>query len=165
MPHTLLLGPQVKQIVFRRAHLDRHTLFDGHAKLRKLVYFIRIVGEQAHALYSKIPQDLCTDVIFPLIPGKTKCQISLQGIHALFLQFIGLQLVDQTDAASFLPHVKENTTSFFFNLGHGCRKLLATVTAQGTKRIAGQTFRMNPAKDIFPISNLTFYQCDMMFAI
>ena len=33
----------------------------------------------------------------------------------LILQFIGVQLVDQSDAAAFLPHIEQNAFSFLMH--------------------------------------------------
>lgn len=70
MSHTLLLSPQIKQVIFCGTHLNRYPFPDRHAKLGKLVHFIRIVGEKPHTLHPEIFQDLCADVIFPLISRK-----------------------------------------------------------------------------------------------
>lgn len=83
-------------------------------------------------------------------------EIGFQRIHALLLKFIGTQLVDQTDAPAFLPHIEQDTPAFFFDLRHGSGQLLAAVTTQRAKCISCQAFRVDAAQNILSIANVTF---------
>ena len=119
MSHAFLLCFQVKQVVLSGKDLDGDPLSDFQAVFGQLVDFVGIVGEKPHAAYSQVPQYLRADVIFSLVSGKAKSQVRLQGIHALLLQFVSPQFVDQSDSPAFLTHVEQDSPAFFFNLCHG----------------------------------------------
>ena len=92
-------------------------------------------------------------------------KIGFQRIHALLLKLIGTQLVDQTDAPAFLPHIKQDAPAFFFDLCHGGGQLLAAIATQRTKCISCQAFRVDAAQNILSIANVTFYQCNVMLSV
>ena len=54
MSHPRLLRFQVKSIIRRCLHLNRHALLDFHAKIRKLIYLIRVIGQKTQRLDSQI---------------------------------------------------------------------------------------------------------------
>ena len=114
---------------------------------------------------SQLPQNLCSHIILPFIPMETKGEVGFQGIHALFLQLVGTQLIYETDTAPFLPHIEQDATPLLFNLRHRRSQLLSAIAAQRTERITRQTFRMHPTQDIPAITDFTFYQCDVMLSV
>src|SRR5699024_1288902 len=131
----------------------------------ELVDLVRIVGEQANGSDPQIPQNLRSDVVFPLIRGKAQSHIGLQGVHTLFLELIGAELVDQSDAPAFLTHIEKNSSSLGINLFHGSGQLLSAVAAQRTKYISGEAFGMDAAENILSVTDFSFYQSDMMLTV
>ncbi|KAE8729592.1 putative Leucine-rich repeat protein kinase family protein [Hibiscus syriacus] len=71
------------------------------------------------------------------------------------LQIICTKLVAQTNTPTFmLTNVYQNTPARSLNLFYGKAKLILTVTSGRSKYVACEAFRVNPHKNILPISNL-----------
>ena len=154
----MLLGLQIEAVFLGGLHLDGYPLHDGQAEIGELVHLVRVVGEQAHGLHTQIAEDLGADVVLPEISGKAQGQVGLQGVHALILEGVGLQLVQQADAPALLPHVEEYAPALPFNLGHGGGQLLAAVAPQGAEAVAGEALGVNPAQHISAVPNVPLYQ-------
>ena len=145
MPHTGLLGFQIKQIMGRSRHLKRYSLSYLHSKFFQLIYLIRVIRQKSDTCSAQIPQNLRSNIIFPLIPGKSQREVGLQRIHPLFLQFISPHFIDKPDPAPLLPHIKQNSPSLSFYLHQSGGKLLSAVAPQRAKDITSQTLGMNAA--------------------
>ena len=52
--------------------------------------------------------------------------VGVNGVIAVLLQFIGFDLVHQSDAATFLIHIDKHALAFFLNHLHRHVELLAT---------------------------------------
>lgn len=102
MSHSNLLGSEVECVVLLRCNLNRHALADFYTEAVQTVNLLRIIGQQAQLLRAEVLQDLSADPVFAQVGRKAELYVCLNGIEALFLQFIRLQLVDQADAAAFL---------------------------------------------------------------
>lgn len=123
MTHFVLFGLQIEKVLFGGGHLDRHPLRNFHSEVREIINLLRVVGQQPQCFCTKLTQNLRADVIFPLIPAEAQREIGLQRVHPTVLQLVGAQLVDQTDAAPFLPEIEQDAPSLPFNLRHGRGKL------------------------------------------
>ena len=106
MSHLNLLGSEVERVVLLRCNLNRHALGDLYAEAVQTVNLLRIIGQQAQLLRAEVLQDLSADPVFAQVGRKAELYVCFNGIEALFLQLIRLQLVDQTDAAAFLAHIE-----------------------------------------------------------
>ena len=62
--------------------------------------------------------------------------VGIYGVVALFLQFVGGNLVHQSDAASFLAEVDDYTTTFFLNKLHGFVKLVSAVATHAAEDVS-----------------------------
>ena len=74
--------------------------FDGDplayfkAKAVQSVDFFGIVCEQAEGFTAQVPQNLSANPVFTQIRLEAQFYIRLNRVQALFLQFVGLELVD-----------------------------------------------------------------------
>ena len=94
------------------------------------------------------------DVILPQVPGKAQGQVGLQGVHALVLEGIGPELVDQANPPAFLAHVEEDPPALSLDLGQGGGQLLAAVTAQGAEGVPGEALGVDPAQQVLAVADL-----------
>src|SRR5262245_51401502 len=70
--------------------------------------------------------------------------VSLHGVHAVVLKRVSFDLVQQTDATSFLrAHVNEHATSFAVDLLQGSAELRAAVAASRAESVARDAFRVH----------------------
>ena len=80
------------------------------------------------------------------------------------MKLVGTQLVHQTDAASFLAHVQNNSTTLGFDGAHRAFELIAAIAAQRSKCIAGQTLGMHAGQKVLPVADRTLDERHMMLA-
>ncbi|CUQ63165.1 Uncharacterised protein [Segatella copri] len=69
--------------------------------------------------------------------------IGVNGIVAFFLKLVGCNLVHQTDAASFLLHVDNNSLSCLVYHLHSLVELLTAVTTLAAQDVASSARRVN----------------------
>ena len=81
---------------------------------------------------------------------------------SLVLEVIGLQFVDQTDAAAFLTDVKQHPAAFLVHHFHGLVQLIPAVASQGAENVAGQAFGVNPDQNRLFGIDLAFNQGNML---
>ena len=165
MAHAHLFGFEVEGVVGGGLHLDGDALGDLDAELLELVDLVGVVGEQTHGLDAELPQDLGPDEVFAFVSGKAQGQVGLEGVHALLLELVGLEFVDQADPAALLAHVEEDAAALFFDLCQGGGQLLAAVAAQGAEGVAGQAFGVDAAEDVAAVADLTLDEGDVVFAV
>ena len=65
--------------------------------------------------------------------------ISVNSVHAAFLQLISLDFVHQADAATLLVHIDEYALAFFLDHLHCQVELLATLATHRTEYVASCT--------------------------
>ena len=118
--------------------LDRHALNNLQAKVAQAVDLGGVVGKQADALAAQAAQNLRATPVFAQVRGESEGLVGLNGVHAILLQAISLDLVDEADAAALLAHVEDDAATFLFNLRHGAVQLVAAVATPGTEDVAGE---------------------------
>ena len=69
--------------------------------------------------------------------------VGFDGVESGILQFVGLQLGHQADAAALLLLVDENARAFLGDHRERKFQLLAAIAAQGMKDVSGQALRVN----------------------
>ena len=51
---------------------------------------------------AQVAENLCSDSVIAQVRGKSELFVGFNCVEAAFLQAVGLELVDQADASSFL---------------------------------------------------------------
>ena len=164
MSHLMLFRFQIEFVEFLRLHFNRHAFYDFYAEAFEAVDFFRVVRQQAQFFGSQILQNLSADPIFAQVWRKAQLFIGFYGVIALFLEDVGLQLVDEADAPAFLAHVEENAPAFGVDLGHGSGQLFAAVAAARAEYVAGQAFGVDAAEQVFAVADVAFDEGDVVFA-
>ena len=108
---------------------------------------------------------MCAYAIIAKIGFEAEKDICFDSVLARVLQSIRTNFVRQTDAATLLPHVKDNAFANGFNFAQSRRQLIAAITAQTSERVARQTLRMNAHENIFFAGNVAFDNRQMTFAV
>src|SRR5579871_6272961 len=102
MPKLFPLGFQIKLVVRVGRDSNGDLLNDPKTITFQPNDLLRVVGQQPNRLQSKIGQDLRTQSVFPQIHWVSELAIRLNSIVAILLEFVGLDLWRQPDAAAFL---------------------------------------------------------------
>ena len=109
MAELLLLRAQVAMLPGSRRHLDRHALDDADAVRLETLDLLGVVGHEADLAQAQVAEDLAADaVVAPVLREGPSSSVGLDGVQALFLQGVGVELVRQADAAAFLVQVDEH---------------------------------------------------------
>src|SRR5579875_4008734 len=124
------LGGQIANVLGMRRHLDRHLL--GHLEAVRLEAgdLLRVVRQEAQRRDPQVGEDLVADAPLPLVGGEAEGEVRVDRVEAPLLQLVGLQLVEQADAAPLLRHVEEHPSAFGGDRRKRRLELLAAVAAQ-----------------------------------
>ena len=76
----------------------------------------RIVCEQADLANTEVNEDLRSKTVVAEIDGESQLFVGLNGIKPLFLEFVGVDLGREPNAAAFLAHIDENACPGLFDL-------------------------------------------------
>ena len=164
MSHALLLGAKVTDVVAVCGNLNRDARCNRNAEVRELCDFIGIVGHKAQGVYAETAEHGRGGRIIPEIVRKAEGAVCLDGVESLFLERIGLQLVEEAYTASLLAEIEEDTLSLGFNLSQCTLQLFAAVAALGAEDIACHAFGVHAAEDIALTVHLALYKREMFEA-
>ncbi len=143
MAELFLLGLEVFFGVGTGGYLAGHTLDHLNAGALQGFDLLGIVGEQAHFVDSEPFEHLAGKRKVALVGLEAQPLIGFDGVETRVLQLVSLQFGHQPDAASFLLFVDKYARAQIANHGERHLELLAAVTAQRMKNIAGKTLRMD----------------------
>ena len=123
MPESVFLGAQIINVVGRWFRLKRYLLDDFDSVNFEPADFFGIVGENPDLFETEVSQYLCADAVVAFVRRKTQFQIRVNGVKPFFLQLVGVQLVFQPDAPSFLPQIYQRpmpACSIIFSAAANC---------------------------------------------
>src|SRR5262245_6037643 len=130
MPKLVALCLEITAVLGRRLDLDRNLLDDGQAEALDPGQLLRIVGEDADRRQPEVGEDLVADPVLARVRRETELEVRLDGVEARLLQLVGLELVQEPDAAALLGHVEEHAALLLGEPREGLLELLAAVAAQ-----------------------------------
>ena len=134
-------------VVPRVSDLERHAL--GHRD--PAVFHPRdlggVVGQKAHLGEPHAAQDLGADAEIALVVFKAEPVIGLDRVEPLILQRIGAHLVGKADAAPLLIEIKEDPRALGPHLRQSAAQLRAAIAFEASKKVAGETGRMEPRQN------------------
>src|SRR5207249_6712053 len=87
---------------------------------------------------AEVEQNLRADALVPEIRLESQLLARLAGIVPLILELVGLELVEQPDAPSFLMEVDDDAGPPLGDHPHGAVQLPAAVAARRAEDVAGQ---------------------------
>ena len=123
-------GLQVVEIILVGFDLKRNPLNDLNTVPTDARPLARVIREDPDLLNTEVGQNLSADTVVTKVSTKAELVIRLDGVQTFFiLEFVGLDLVLEAYAATFLPHVENDSGTGLGNDPHGCIDLLAAVTA------------------------------------
>src|SRR4029079_4929159 len=105
MAELFALRLQIPAVLGVGRDLDRHLLDDGEPEALDPRHLLRIVRQDANGGQAEVGQDLAPDPVFAQVGCEAELEVGLDGIEPRFLQFVGLQLVQEPDPPPLLRHV------------------------------------------------------------
>ena len=113
---------------------------------------------------AEVGEDLRAHSIVAEIGGKPQFFVGLDGVEALFLEFVGVDFRRQADAAAFLAEVEQDS-ALVGDLFHGRGELAAAVAAFRVEHITCQALGMNPDEGGFFGIDFTAAQGEVVTAV
>ena len=140
MPHLFLLGAHIFFVGGAATHLNGLTADDFDPVAFQTDDLARVVGHDAELADAQIKEYLRADAVIAEVRLEAELFVGFNGVVALILKGIGLQLVGEANAPAFLTHVDDRAPAFLFDAGQRGGKLVAAVAAQGTEHISSKAF-------------------------
>ncbi len=167
MTHPVAFGLEVADVLGVGTDRKRNPLDDLQAVAVQPDPFCRVVGQQAHGPHTEVHQNLGADPVVPGVSGQAEFEVGVHGVRAGVLQLVGLQFVQQTDAAALVPpHVKHHAAVLPGDHRHRGVQLRSAVAAPGPEYVAGQALRVHPDQHVMPVvprpGDIAADQCHML---
>ena len=129
------------------------------------VYFARVVGHQLELADTEVITHDFADTVIAHIRMKAELFIGLNRISAFILQFVGADLVQQTNTPPFLTEIKQRAAPLGGNLLQRGLELRATVTAHAEQGIAGQALGVHPTQHRLVAADIAQGEHNVLFVI
>ena len=97
-----------------------------------------VVGDEADGFDAEHLEDLGGQLVLAAVGFVAEFEVGFDGVEALVLEFVGLELGHQADAAAFLVLVEQDAGAGVGDGGEGELELLAAVAAQRVEDVAGE---------------------------
>src|SRR5881409_1183305 len=144
MSHSSCFRTQVAPVDAVGHGLDRNALDDLDPVVRERLQLRGVVGHDARASDAEPAEHRGGRGVVTSVDGQPERDVRVDRIESAVLERVRADLVEESDAASLVAEVEEYPTVGAPHLLEAGLQLLAAVTAQGAKRLAGQTFGMEP---------------------
>src|SRR5262245_53933366 len=99
MPELRLLGAEILDVAGVRRHFERGACNNLDTVALEATDLLRVVGEESHAVYAEVAQDLRADPVVAQVLAESELEVRLHRVAALVLQRVRADLVRETDAA------------------------------------------------------------------
>lgn len=150
MSELVFLGAQIGARMTAGAGAAWNALGDLNSRVLKLADFLRIVGKQANRLDTESFEGFGGKIIIAGVGIEAELAIRFDGIKTAVLKLVGFQFVQQTDAASLLRKIEDDTARLLGDLAERIFELRTAIAALGSKYVACQTLRMDSNEGRLP---------------
>ncbi len=144
VPELVALGLDVPGVVLVDRRLDGDLV--DHLQVEPAVDegvgLLGIVGEQADLRQPEILEELNADAIVARVGFVSQRQVGFHRVEPFVLQRVGLDLLDQADAAALLRQINQHAGAFLGDHLQGHVELIATIAAQRSQHVARETGRV-----------------------
>ena len=163
--HALGLGPQVGLVVLVGRVGDRHLVGHPQAVALQPADLLGVVGQDPDRRQAEVDQDLGADAVVAQVGRQAELEVGVDGVIALLLQLVGLELVEQADAATLLGEVEQHALAL--GLDHRQRRLqlLAAVAAQRVEDVAGQALGVHADQHVLLARDLALDHRDVVLVV
>jgi len=143
MAKLVFLGPQVRAGMIAGSRTAGDALDHVDAAAFKLFHFVRIVRKEAHGAQAQRFQRLGREFVVAGIGGKSQAAVGLNSIEPAVLQLVGLQFIEQPNAAALLWKVQHDSGGRLGDFAQREFELRAAIAALGGKHVTSEALRMN----------------------
>lgn len=138
MTHLFALGLKVEGVVGVFLNVGLDALDDAYAALLEGLDLFGVICDEPYGGYAEELEDLGGKLEVAAVGGVAQLKVGFDGVASAVLEFVGLELGHEADAAAFLVLVEENAGTGIGDGGEGELELLAAVAAQRVEDVAGE---------------------------
>ena len=92
---------------------------------------------------AEVLEDLGADPVVAQVGGQAELEVGVDGVEALLLELVGLELVEQADPAALLGEVEQHAAALVLDHRERRGELVAAVAAQRVEDVAGQALAVD----------------------
>ena len=96
--------------------------------------------------------------------AKPEREVGVDRVHALLLELVRLELVQEPDAAPLLRHVQEHAARLGGDAPQGGVELVAAVAAQRVEDVAGQALGVDADEHVVGAVDVAVHERDVVLA-
>ena len=127
--HLVAFGFEILRVVLVGLELDGHLLDDLEFVPLQTDDLARVVGHEADLTDAEIKEDLCAEAVVAQVHREAELEVRLHRVVALLLELVSVDLGGQSDAATFLTHVKQHAATFLLDASQRGVKLTTAIAA------------------------------------
>jgi len=131
---------------------------DANARSLELCHFVGIVRQQADLTQSECLEGFGSKRVIARVIRKSEAAIRFHGVEPGILQFVGFELIDQTNSAPFLRKVEQHSRWRGCNFSERKLELCAAIAALGREHVTGEALRMQTHERRLSIARSTRLQ-------
>src|SRR6266566_98775 len=158
VPLDVEIGP----ILIRRRRHDRQPLDDLQSVAFEAYQLHRIVRQHADRRQSEVEQNLRADAVIPQVRLETELLVGRDGVVALILELVRLELVEEADAPPFLIEVHDHSRAHLRDHPHRAVQLPAAIAPGRAEDVARQALRVHPHQHLLLARDVAEYQRDVL---
>lgn len=143
----IAFGAEVFGVMRVGLDFEGYVFYDFEAVADEADAFFGVIGHEADFGDIEVAEDLGADAVIALVGAEAEGCIGFDGVHALLLEFVGFEFIDEADAASFLLDIEDSAASFLFDALHSGVELVAAIAAEGAEYIAGRARGVDADED------------------
>src|ERR1051326_4016695 len=115
---------------------DRHPFLDPKTVTLETDELARIVRDRPDRFQPQVEQDLRSDSVIAEVGLESELLVGLDGIGAAVLKLVRLELVEQSDPATFLVEIDDDPAAFGVDHWHRRLEMPAAVATERVKDVA-----------------------------
>ena len=163
--HLHSLGLEIFDVVRIGFAPNGHLFYHLKAITLKADNFLGVIRQKTELADTEIEEDLRAKAVIAQVAWVTKLRVCLNCIESFLLQLVRMNFCCQSNTASFLPHVNQDTSAFFLDLPKRSVQLISTVASPRAENIAGKTLAMHAHQRWLVLVDLAFHEREMMLAV
>src|SRR6202171_3132948 len=165
VPGARRFGLQIEAVVL----VGRYDVWDAsrdmNPVLLELADLVRVVRHQAYRADIQAGEHVRGDGVVALVVAKPERDVGVHRVEAPVLQRVGAHLVDEPDAAPFLPEIEEQAPRHRCEPAQRDFELIAAIAAQGPRHVPGQALGVQPRGNIVGAHDVSVHHGDVLLAI
>ena len=145
---SIPLGGEVGGVLRARPRDERHSREHVDPESLAGSPLLGRVRHQPHARHPERAQQKRRGVVAARVLGQTEREVRVQGVETGPLESVGSDLVRESDPATLLAQVNQNSALLLRDARGGQVELVSAVAVEGAEDFARETLGVNTSEDV-----------------